>query len=212
MTHSSEQDRIFVWGQTTRIYVDAHRRPASRYIATFPLTGLIFGAPRPAAGEPPVDTRGRIVPGAVGQPARRLRATRTGLHCRHRSDSRRAIPGTSTSLRFERLLSTEYEPVAQTADGDHLQTRPFEEDATRRPPTGLRTLCGESAQRRTRARTTGDVRNSQILRCRFHSLFTHELACALLDAELMHSAETSVPGPRRQRSIRAPDTWRRRGC
>src|SRR5262249_24395055 len=35
ITHSSAQDRIFVWGQTTRIYVDAHRRPASRYIATF---------------------------------------------------------------------------------------------------------------------------------------------------------------------------------
>src|SRR4029079_2169161 len=64
ITHSAPHDRFFVWGQTTRIYVDAHRRPASRFIATFPLTGLIFGAPRPGPGATPIDTRSRIVPGS----------------------------------------------------------------------------------------------------------------------------------------------------
>jgi len=58
-THSSPDDRIFVWGQSSEIYLDAHRRPASRYITTFPLTGNIFGGPLPD-----VDTRSRIVPGS----------------------------------------------------------------------------------------------------------------------------------------------------
>src|SRR5213595_1392790 len=40
-THSSPDDRIFVWGQTPEIYLDAYRRPASRYITTFPLTGYV---------------------------------------------------------------------------------------------------------------------------------------------------------------------------
>src|SRR6266571_2522724 len=54
-THSRPDDRIFVWGQSSEIYLDAHRRPASRYITTFPLTGYIFGGPIPG-----FDTRSRI--------------------------------------------------------------------------------------------------------------------------------------------------------
>jgi len=56
--HSQPTDRVFMWGQGTQqtgIYLDAERRPASRYIASFPLNGLIFGL----VG---VDTRDRIVP------------------------------------------------------------------------------------------------------------------------------------------------------
>jgi hypothetical protein len=56
--HSSPEDRIFVWGQAAPIYLDAHRRPASRYITSFPLTGYIFGS-----SSPDIDTRSRIVPG-----------------------------------------------------------------------------------------------------------------------------------------------------
>ncbi len=41
--NSAPNDRIFVWGQFPEIYLDAGRRPASRYIATFPLTGYVFG-------------------------------------------------------------------------------------------------------------------------------------------------------------------------
>jgi hypothetical protein len=58
-THSAPHDRIFVWGQTPEIYLHAHRRPASRYITTFPLTGYVFGGPIPG-----FDTRSRILPGA----------------------------------------------------------------------------------------------------------------------------------------------------
>src|SRR5882724_5942944 len=58
-THSNPEDRIFVWGQKVNIYLEAHRRPASRYITTFPLTGYVFGGPIPG-----FDTRSRILPGA----------------------------------------------------------------------------------------------------------------------------------------------------
>jgi hypothetical protein len=60
--HSTPGDRLFVWGQGDRqtgFYLDAHRRPATRYIATFPLTGHIFGV-----WDPNYDTSNRIVPGA----------------------------------------------------------------------------------------------------------------------------------------------------
>ena len=60
--HSSENDRFFMWGQGTAqtgLYLDARRRPASRYIASFPLNGLIFGLL-----DAKHDTRYRIVPGA----------------------------------------------------------------------------------------------------------------------------------------------------
>lgn len=52
-------DRLFVWGQETKFYIDAGLLPASRYIATYPLTGYIFGGALPG-----VSTRNRIVPGA----------------------------------------------------------------------------------------------------------------------------------------------------
>jgi len=115
-THSSEQDRIFVWGQTTRIYVDAHRRPASRYVATFPLTGLIFGAPRPSGGARAVDTRARIVPGAWDH----LRDD-FAQHMPAFIVDTEATQGAGYPIdqfpAFAQLLTTDYEPVAQTADG-----------------------------------------------------------------------------------------------
>lgn len=63
--HSTGTDRLFVWGQGTRMtgmYLDAQRRPATRYIASFPLTGHIFGSP--VSWDPNFDTSDRIVPGA----------------------------------------------------------------------------------------------------------------------------------------------------
>ncbi len=61
-THSAPGDRMFVWGHYPSIYLDARRRPASRYIATFPLTGYVFGSP--LTQDPAYDTSHRIVPGA----------------------------------------------------------------------------------------------------------------------------------------------------
>jgi 4-amino-4-deoxy-L-arabinose transferase-like glycosyltransferase len=61
--HTAETDRIFVWGQAdaeTGFYLDARRRPASRYIASYPLTGHIFSMP----WSPALDESSRIAPGA----------------------------------------------------------------------------------------------------------------------------------------------------
>lgn len=57
--HAAPAERIFVWGHSAKIYLDARRRPASRYVLTFPLTGFLFGEPVPG-----LDTRPWIVPGA----------------------------------------------------------------------------------------------------------------------------------------------------
>jgi len=60
--HSAPTDRMFVWGNQAGLYLDARRRPASRYVASYPLTGHIFGDPR--SWDPAHDTSGRIVPGS----------------------------------------------------------------------------------------------------------------------------------------------------
>ena len=59
LEHSAPNDRIFVFGNKPKIYLEARRRPASRHILSFPLTGEVFGGPIPG-----FDTRYRIVPGA----------------------------------------------------------------------------------------------------------------------------------------------------
>jgi hypothetical protein len=59
LEHAHPEDRIFVWGQSASVYLDAHLRPASRYITTFPLTGYVFGGMIRG-----IDTRSRILPGA----------------------------------------------------------------------------------------------------------------------------------------------------
>jgi 4-amino-4-deoxy-L-arabinose transferase-like glycosyltransferase len=127
--HGSADDRIFVWGQATQIYIDAERRPATRYIATFPLTGLIFGAPPPVPGGRGLETRSRIVPGsweklredfAAHEPAYIVDAE-VG---RNASYPVRQFPAMDT------FLATDYVPVATTGEGviykrrlDALRTR-----------------------------------------------------------------------------------------
>ena len=114
--HSTQDDRIFVWGQATRIYVDAHRRPASRYIATFPLTGLIFGAPKAAPGEKKPDTHARIVPGAWSH----LRADFAQHQPKYIVDTEAAPEASYPVSDFPallELLANEYEVVAQTSEG-----------------------------------------------------------------------------------------------
>jgi hypothetical protein len=61
--HAEPQDRFFVWGQSTKLYLQADLQPATRYIAFFPLTGYIFGSPwnQDPSHE---DTQARILPGA----------------------------------------------------------------------------------------------------------------------------------------------------
>ena len=60
--HAAPGDRLFVWGQDPYFYFESGCRPASRYFASFPLTGYIFGAPE--SWDPHFDTSKRIAPGA----------------------------------------------------------------------------------------------------------------------------------------------------
>ncbi|MBA3961732.1 MAG: glycosyltransferase family 39 protein [Chthoniobacterales bacterium] len=109
--HSSPKDRIFVWGQDSSIYLEARRRPACRYILTFPLTGYVFGGPLPG-----VDTRKWILPGAwstlqqdfAKHPPAYILALQTGSSARY--------PVRDFPI-LANLLAEQYEQVAQTKEG-----------------------------------------------------------------------------------------------
>ena len=108
--HSLPTDRIFVWGQAAFIYLDAERRPASRYIMTSPLTGYIFGQAPPG-----IDTRHGIVPGAwehleqdfADHPPRYIIDTEIGTGARY------PLMHFST---LARLVAEQYRPVARTRE------------------------------------------------------------------------------------------------
>src|SRR5213596_763874 len=111
-THSAPADRIFVWGQSSEVYLDAHRRPACRYITTFPLTGYVFGGPIPG-----LDTRNRILPGAWNTLeqdfARHPPTYIVDVH----PDPKSAYYPVKNFPILAKLLADRYQPVAQTAGG-----------------------------------------------------------------------------------------------
>jgi len=112
LTHCSPNDRVFVWGQSPEIYVDAQRRPACRYITTFPLTGYVFGGPIPG-----FDTRSRILPGAW--------TTLEQDFARHpptyivdvRPDPKSAQYSVKNFPILAKLLAERYQPAAHPAEG-----------------------------------------------------------------------------------------------
>src|SRR6516165_4376555 len=110
-THSSPDDRIFVWGQTPEIYLDARRRPACRYITTFPLTGYIFGGPIPG-----FDTRSRILPGAWTTLQRDFEKHPPAYIVDLYSEPDALYPIRDFPI-LANLLSQRYQPVAHTAEG-----------------------------------------------------------------------------------------------
>ncbi|HSR91911.1 MAG TPA: glycosyltransferase family 39 protein [Gemmatimonadales bacterium] len=129
--HSTDSDRLYVWGQSDRktgMYLDADRRPATRFIASYPLTGHIFGG-YPAVWGPAYEDR-RVMPGAWDT----LRLDFAKHPPRYIIDAE----GTSSGTRYPvtrypvlfQLLKTEYRAVATTGDGVIYQrfTRP-------RPPS-----------------------------------------------------------------------------
>src|SRR5436190_4966673 len=60
--HAAPTDQLFVWGELPRVYLYAERRPATRYISTYALTGYPYGGA--ISYDPPLgDTTSRIVPG-----------------------------------------------------------------------------------------------------------------------------------------------------
>jgi 4-amino-4-deoxy-L-arabinose transferase-like glycosyltransferase len=108
LEHSAVDDRIFVWGQEPKFYLDARRRPASRYILILLFTGY--------DGRPNVDTRDRIVPDAWRTLEEDFRKHPPvyiiDLH---------SNPGARYPVRdfpiLAKLLAEHYAPVTRTAEG-----------------------------------------------------------------------------------------------
>jgi 4-amino-4-deoxy-L-arabinose transferase-like glycosyltransferase len=112
LTHSAPHDRIFVWGQREKIYLDAHRRPACRYITTFPLTGYIFGGQVPG-----LDTRSRILPGAWATLEQDFARHPPAYIIEVESDPNTAQYPVKDFPILAKLLAERYQPVAHTAEG-----------------------------------------------------------------------------------------------
>jgi len=117
-THSDSADRIFVWGQSPEIYLDAHRRPACRYITTFPLTGYVFGGPIPG-----FDTRSRILPGAWSTLEQDFARHPPTYIVDVQSDPKSAQYPVKNFPILAKLLAEQYQPVAHTAEGVIYQMR-----------------------------------------------------------------------------------------
>jgi 4-amino-4-deoxy-L-arabinose transferase-like glycosyltransferase len=111
-THSNPEDRIFVWGQKMNIYLEAHRRPASRYITTFPLTGHVFGGRVPG-----LDTRSRIMPGAWSTLQQDFARHPPAYIVDVQADPKTAQDPVKDFPILAKLLAERYQPVARTAEG-----------------------------------------------------------------------------------------------
>jgi hypothetical protein len=111
-SNSSHDDRIFVWGQSPEIYLDAHRRPACRYITTFPLTGYVFGGPIPG-----FDTRSRIMPGAWTILEQDFARHPPTYIVDVQPDLKSAQNPVKNFPILAKLLAERYQPVAHTAEG-----------------------------------------------------------------------------------------------
>lgn len=111
LRHAAPDDRIFVWGQTSKIYLDAHRRPACRYVETFPLTGYVFGGPIPG-----FDTRSRILPGAWATLVQDF-AKHPPAYIVDVQDPTKAQYPVKDFPILAKLVAEKYQPVAHTAEG-----------------------------------------------------------------------------------------------
>ena len=110
--HSAPENRVFIWGRSAaEFYLHARRRPASRYVLTFPLTGFIFGGELRA-----VDTRDRIVPGAWNNLEEDFRKHPPVLIADLYSSPDAQYPVRDFPA-LAKLLTEHYEPVARTAEG-----------------------------------------------------------------------------------------------
>src|SRR5436190_6665178 len=111
LEHSAPTDRIFVWGHKTRIYLDARRRPACRYILSFPLTGSVFGGTVPG-----LDTRYRIRPFAWATLEEDFKKHPPAYIVDLYSEPGALYPVRDFPI-LAKLLAERYQPVARTAEG-----------------------------------------------------------------------------------------------
>jgi 4-amino-4-deoxy-L-arabinose transferase-like glycosyltransferase len=110
--HSAPEDKVFIWGRSAaEVYLHARRRPACRYILTFPLTGFVFGGELPG-----VDTRNRIVPGAWDKLEEDFRKHPPVLIVDLYSNPDAQYPVRDFPV-LARLLAQRYRAVAKTAEG-----------------------------------------------------------------------------------------------
>ena len=110
--HSAPNDRIFVWGpEASQFYLHAQRRPASRFVLTFPLTGLIFGGELPG-----FDTQDRIVPGSWDALDEDFRMHPPLYIIDLESGPDAQYPANRFPV-LAKWLEQRYEPVARTAQG-----------------------------------------------------------------------------------------------
>ena len=126
LTHSAPNDRIFVWGQDAKIYLDAHRRPACRYITTFPLTGRIFGGSVPG-----FDTRSRILPGAWANLEQDFARHPPKYIIDVESNPNTAENPVTDFPILAKLLNKRYQPVARTHEGMIYRMRSVRQDESR---------------------------------------------------------------------------------
>jgi hypothetical protein len=95
-----------------QIYLEAQRRPASRYITTFPLTGHVFGGRVPG-----LDIRSRILPGAWSTLQQDFARHPPAYIVDVQADPKTAESPVSDFPILAKLLAERYQPVARTAEG-----------------------------------------------------------------------------------------------
>jgi 4-amino-4-deoxy-L-arabinose transferase-like glycosyltransferase len=122
--HSAPEDKIFVWGQHPKIYLEARRRPASRYILIFPLTG--FDGPRN------IDTRQRIMPRAWPELEEDLSRNPPTYILDYFSRPGARYPVRDFPI-LAKLLADRYHVVATTAEGDIYRMRAASGVSEKRP-------------------------------------------------------------------------------
>jgi 4-amino-4-deoxy-L-arabinose transferase-like glycosyltransferase len=115
LEHSAPNDRIFVWGQAPRIYLEARRRPACRFVVTFPLTGYVFGWSAQSISH--VDTRKLIVPGAWKDLEEDFAKHPPAYVVDVQVPAKNAHYPVRDFPILANLLATRYHPVARTAEG-----------------------------------------------------------------------------------------------
>jgi len=132
LEYSAPNDRIFVWGNKPKIYIEARRRPACRYILSFPLTGYIFGEP------PGFDTRHRIVSGAWTTLEQDFEKHPPAYIVDLSSEPSALDPVRDFPI-LAKLLAERYQPVARTAEGViyHRNDSPAVSLAASWPPFNL---------------------------------------------------------------------------
>jgi len=111
--HSTPEDRIFVWGNGARFYLEARRRPACRYFMSFPLTGYVF----PGEMREKINWRNRILPGAWMTLERDFSRHPPTYIVDLRVDPKNAPYPVEDFPILARLLAERYRPVARTAEG-----------------------------------------------------------------------------------------------